>query len=141
MFLPSDRFDRNPAASIALRLTAAGLALATAWIHLGLGELMFTANAAGFAILAVVLVIPGSRLDQYRWAPRLAMIGFAAATIVGWLLFGARYETGYLATGIEVAIVVVVAIDMLIAYGSPQAIARRIIADVVAARRTVVAAF
>ena len=41
MFLPSDRFDRNPVASIALRLTAAGLALATAWICL-----LYTSDAA-----------------------------------------------------------------------------------------------
>jgi hypothetical protein len=140
MFLPSDRFDRNPVASIALRLTAAGLALATAWIHLGLGGLMFTANAGGFAILAVALVVPGALADQYRWAPRMAMIGFSAATIVGWVLFGARYDTGYLATGIEVAIVAIVAIDMLIAYGSPASLARRIVADLAAARRTVMEA-
>jgi hypothetical protein len=141
MFLPSDRYDRNPVASIALRLTTAGLALATAWIHLGLGGMMFTANAAGFAVLAVALVIPGSLADQYRWAPRIAMLGFSGATIVGWLLFGARYETGYLATGIEVAIVVVVAIDLLIAYGGPMSLLRRIMADLTVARRTVAEAF
>jgi hypothetical protein len=141
MFLPSDRHDRYPVASIALRATTAGLALATAWIHLGLGGLMFTANASGFAVLALALVIPGSFADQYRWAPRIAMAAFSAATIVGWVLFGARYETGYLATGIEVAIVAIVAIDLLLAYGGPLATARRIMADLSVLRRTVVEAF
>jgi hypothetical protein len=57
------------------------------------------------------------------------------------VLFGARYEIGYLATGIEFAIVAIVAIDMLLAYGGPVATARRIMADLAALRRTVVEAF
>ncbi len=38
---------------IALRVVIVSLALATAYIHLTLGSLLFLANAAGYAVLAV----------------------------------------------------------------------------------------
>src|SRR4249920_2671666 len=96
------------AVDVAIRLALVGLTFATAYIHSTLGGLMFTANALGFATLGVAMLVPVGLAVQYRGFIQVALGGFAAATIGGWLLFGARYATAYLATGIEIAIVALV---------------------------------
>ncbi len=118
------------AVDVAIRLALVGLTFATAYIHSTLGGLMFTANALGFATLGIAMLVPVGLAVQYRGLIQVALGGFAAATIGGWLLFGARYSTAYLATGIEIAIVALVAVATYRAYGSPVAIARSFVARV-----------
>ena len=67
-----------------------GLALATAAIHASLGGMLFLANAVGYTTLAVAMIVPGP-IGHIRWLVRLALLGFTAATIGGWVLFGARF--------------------------------------------------
>jgi hypothetical protein len=110
-----------------LRFTIAGLALASASIHSTLGGAMFTLNAIGFAVLAVALVAPIALAERARWLTRLAVAGYAAATAVGWALFGARYETGYVSFALDLAIVGLALFDSFVADGSPIAIARRML--------------
>lgn len=114
-------------ADVALRVALVGLTVATAYIHATLGGLMFLANAAGFATLAVAMIVPVGLAVRYRGLIQLALGGFAAATIAGWVLFGARYSTGYIATGIEIAIVALVALATYRAFGSPLAILRSLV--------------
>jgi hypothetical protein len=133
-------FDRPNAVDVAIRVAIVGLAFATAYIHSTLGGLMFTANAVGFATLAVAMIVPVPLASRYRGLIQLALGGFAAATIGGWLMFGARYSTAYLATGIEIAIVVLVAVATYRTYGSPVAIARSVIARVAGPARAGAAA-
>lgn len=121
---------RVPAVDVAIRVAVVGLTLATAYIHTTLGGLMFMANAAGFATLAVAMIAPVGLAVRYRGLIQVALGGFAAATIGGWVLFGARYSTGYIATGIEIAIVALVAIATYRAYGNPITIARSVVARV-----------
>lgn len=121
--------NRQERIAVALRIGTVVLALTTAAIHISLGGMLFLLNAAGFAVLAVALIVPGALAARFRWAPRLGLAGFSAATIGGWLLFGARYEMGYLATGIEVAIIALLVVDLVQAYGSPVALTRRVIHD------------
>ena len=118
------------AVDVAIRLALVGLTFATAYIHSTLGGLMFTANALGFATLGIAMLVPVGLAVQYRGLIQVALGGFAAATIGGWLLFGARYSTAYLATGIEIGIVALVAVATYRAYGSPVAIARSFVARV-----------
>jgi hypothetical protein len=115
----------NRLATSLLRITVVGLALATAYIHATLGGLLFTLNAIGYTVLAMAVVLPGP-LATYRWLNRLVMIGFTVATIGGWLAFGARFPLAYLDKGIEVALVLVLVIDLWRSDGSPVLIARRI---------------
>jgi len=112
---------------IALRVTVAALALANGWIHSQLGGLMFTLNAIGFVVLAVALIAPVWPAPQVRFLTRLAVAGYAAATATGWLLFGARYDMGYLSFALDIAIMVVVAADSLVADGSPITIAKKLV--------------
>jgi len=86
---------------------------------------MFMLNAAGFLVLGLAMVTPLPIASTYRWLIRAALIVFALMTIGGWLMFGARYSTGYLATGIEVALIVLLFVEMLRYDGGPVAVAQR----------------
>lgn len=142
---PATRRTGTDAVEIGARLVAVALALGTAYIHSTLGGLMFTLNAIGFATLAVALVAPIRLFLPERYArplrllARLGLLGFAALTIGGWLLFGARYSTGYLATGIEVLIVLVASFDIVRAVGGPVSVARELLRLVPARARTTAA--
>jgi hypothetical protein len=104
-------------------LLLVGLALGTAAIHVSLGGMLFLANAIGYTVLAAALVAPGP-LANIRSLVRVAMIAFTAMTIGGWLLFGAQFPLAYVDKAIEVALIVVVAIDLFRIDGGPRGIAR-----------------
>jgi hypothetical protein len=110
-----------------LRGGAVVLALVLAYIHWTLGGIMFTANAAGYALLAGALIVPIPLARRYRWVVRLALMGFAAATIGGWVLFGARYWLGYVTVGLELGTIVIVAADLYRADGGPAEIGQRVV--------------
>jgi hypothetical protein len=114
------------AGGAALRAIAVGLTLTTAAIHVALGGPLFTMTAIGYATLAVGLTIPGP-MARVRWLVRLALIGFALATIGGWVLFGARFSLAYVDKAIEVALVIVVAVELRMSDGGPVEIARRLV--------------
>ena len=119
--------------TVVLRLAVVALTLATAVIHARLGGLLFLANAVGYTVLATAMVVPGP-LGRVRWLVRLALIGFTATTIVGWFLFGARFDLAYLDKAIEVALIGVLALELWLVDGGPVAIVRR-------ARRMLAVAF
>ena len=112
-------------ALIILRLEIVTLTLATAAIHASLGGTLFLLNAIGYAVLAVALVLPGP-VARIRWLVRPALIGFAAATIAGWLAIGARFDLAYLSKGIEVALIGLLLVESWVVDGGPLAVARRL---------------
>jgi hypothetical protein len=124
------------AASFLLRLVVIVLTLSTAIIHARLGGLLFTLNALGYVALVTAMVLPGP-FGRLRWLTRLALIGFTTATIVGWVLIGARFHLAYLDKGIEVALIVFLAFEVWLD-GGPAAIRRRL-SDVALATRHVAA--
>ncbi|HET7676734.1 MAG TPA: hypothetical protein VFK38_02700 [Candidatus Limnocylindrales bacterium] len=116
---------RRTPAEMAIRVAIVGLTLATAYIHLTLGSLLFLANAAGYATLAVAMAAPLPLASRFRWLIRPALIGFAAATIGGWLLFGARYDVAYLSKAIEVALIALLTVEMFRFDGGPLGVLRK----------------
>ena len=68
---------------VAFAATVVALTVATAGIHAYLGGLLFLANAAGYATLAMALLVPIPLARRYRWLVRLALLGFALATMAG----------------------------------------------------------
>jgi hypothetical protein len=68
--------------------------------------------------------MPGP-VGRLRWLIRYALIGFTAVTIVGWFMFGARFDLAYLDKGIEVALIGLVLIESWVVDGGPFAVARR----------------
>jgi plastocyanin len=109
---------------IGTRTAIVGLALSTALIHASLGGSLFMVNAVGFATLSVAMVAPGPFASQ-RWLVRVALMGFAATTIAGWLLVGARFPLAYLTKALEIVLVALLAIELWHHDGGPAAIARR----------------
>jgi hypothetical protein len=109
---------------IAIRLAIVGLTLATGYIHSTLGGLLFTLNAAGYLVAAVAMVVPLGIAVRFRWVVRLGLIGYAATTIIGWALQGPFYSTAYIAKGIEVALIVLLAIDFARIDGNPITVIR-----------------
>ncbi len=111
-------------ATILVRLVVVALTVMTAVIHAGLGGLLFTLNAIGYLALAAAMVLPGP-FGRLRWLARLALIGFTTATIVGWVLIGARFPLAYLDKGIEAVLIVFLALEVWLD-GGPAAILRRL---------------
>lgn len=126
--------SRTPlrATDIAVRVAIVGLALATGYIHFTLGGLLFTLNAIGYAVAAAAMVVPLALAVRFRWAVRLGLIGYAATTIVGWAIQGPYFELAYIAKGIEVALIVLVAIDFARHDGNPLNVVRRELAAAMA---------
>src|SRR5688500_18803123 len=111
--------------TVGLRGGVLVLTLATAAIHASLGGLLFLANAAGYAVLALAMVAPGPAA-RWRWLIRLALIGFTAATIGGWVAFGPRFGLAYLDKAFEVALIGVLLIEQWRSDDGPAGVPRRI---------------
>ena len=117
-------------------LTAAivGLTLATAYIHLGLGGLLFTLNGLGYIGLAALIVVgaaaPMAVVKRFSWFPRIALMGYAAMTIAGYLVVGPYFTLGWIAKGIETALVALLVVDILRVYGSPIGFVRTALGSV-----------
>jgi hypothetical protein len=56
--------------------------------------------------------------------PRLALIGYTAMTIAGYLVMGPYFTLGFIAKGIEVALVTLLVIDIIRVYGGPFGLVR-----------------
>jgi hypothetical protein len=118
-----------PARLAGLALTAAivELTLTTAYIHLTLGGTLFTLNAIGYAALAAAVaatVLPHPLVQRLAWLPRLALAGYTALTIGAYLVIGPYFTLGWVAKGIEVAIITLIAAELVSRYGSPRGVVR-----------------
>jgi hypothetical protein len=104
---------------VIIRIAIVGLTLGTAYIHSTLGSLLFSLNAVGYLVAAVAIVIPLGLAIRFRWFIRLGLMGYAATAIVAWAVQGPYYSTAYLAKGIEVALITLLAIDFARMDGNP----------------------
>ncbi|MGH2381161.1 MAG: hypothetical protein ACRDG7_08055 [Candidatus Limnocylindria bacterium] len=117
--------------AFALTATIVELTLITAYIHLTLGGLLFTLNAAGYALLALSLAIgalPNHLIARVSWLPRIGLAAFTATTIGAYLVIGPHFSLGWVAKAVEVAILTLLAADVMRVYGSPAGLARAAIA-------------
>lgn len=119
--------SRTPlrATDVAIRVAIVALALATGYIHLTLGGLLFTLNAVGYFTAAAAMIVPLALAVRFRWVVRLGLVGYALSTIVGWAIQGPYYQTAYIAKGIEVALIVLVAVDFARMDGNPITVIKR----------------
>jgi hypothetical protein len=119
---------RSRTAGIVLTTAIVALTLATANIHLGLGGLLFTMNGLGYLGLAALFVVgaaaPTPTIQRFSWFPRVALAGYAAMTIAGYLVMGPYFTLGWIAKGIEVALIALIAVDVVRVYGSPVGLVR-----------------
>jgi hypothetical protein len=117
------------ASDVAIRAAIAGLAVATGYIHLTLGGLLFTLNAIGFFTAAVAIVVPLALAVRFRWVVRIGLIGYAATTIIAWAIQGPYFQLAYIAKAVEVALIVLVAVDFARMDGNPLAVVKRELAS------------
>lgn len=115
-------------ANVVIRAAIVALTVATGYIHLTLGGLLFTLNALGYFVAAVAIVVPLAIAVRFRWVVRLGLIGYAGATIIGWAVMGPYFSTAYVAKAIEVALIVLLAIDFARHDGNPVSVIRSEIA-------------
>ena len=104
---------------VVIRIAIVGLTLGTAYIHSTLGGLLFTLNALGYLVAAVAVVIPLALAIRFRWVVRIGLMGYAATAIVGWAVQGPYYSTAFIAKGIEIALITVLAVDFARMDGNP----------------------
>jgi len=114
---------------VVIRAAIVGLALATGYIHFTLGGLLFTLNAIGYAVGALAMIVPLALAVRFRWFIRLGLMGYAATTIVGWAIQGPYFSTAYVAKGIEVALIVLIAVDFARMDGNPITLIKRELAS------------
>lgn len=115
-----------------IRAAIVALTVATGYIHLTLGGLLFTLNAVGYSVAAMAMIVPLALAVRFRWIVRVGLIGYAATAIVAWAVMGPYFSTAYVAKAIEVALIVLLAIDFARHDGNPIAVARRELAAFVA---------
>lgn len=120
-------------AAIAVRVAIVVLTVATGWIHLTLGSLLFTLNGAGYLVAAVAMVLPITLAMRFRWVVRLGLVGYALAAILGWYLMGPRYDVAYVAKAIEVALIALLVLEIRSFDGNPVSRVRRTVAAFVRA--------
>ena len=90
-------------------------------------------NALGYLVLAIALTIgaaPHPLVARFSWLPRVGLAGYTLATIGAYLVVGPYFNLGRVAKGIEVAILTLLAADVVRAYGSPAGLMRAAIASV-----------
>ena len=116
-----------------------GLTMATAYIHLTLGGVIFTLNGLGYLGLAVLVVIgavaPTPLVVRFSWFPRVALAGYAALTIGSYLVIGPYFSLGWIAKAIELAIIGLVLVDVMRVYGSPAGLVRAALGSIGSDRR------
>ena len=127
-------FFRSRAAGVVLTTAIVALTAATANIHLGLGSVLFTLNGLGYVGLAALIVIgaaaPLPLVERFSWFPRVALMGYTAMTIAGYLVMGPYFTLGWIAKGIEVVLIALLAVDILRVYGSPMGLVRAALTSV-----------
>ena len=136
-------FLRTRAAGAILTTAIVGLALTAGYIHLGLGGFLFTMNGLGYVGLAGLFVVAAMvshpLVRTFSWAPRVMLAGYAAMTITAYLVMGPYFTLGWITKGIEVALIALVAVDVIRAFDSPMGLVRAALASV-PGRRTTAAA-
>jgi hypothetical protein len=114
-------------AGIGLTIGIVELTATTAFIHLTLGGLLFTVNGLGYLALAAAIIAASlvrGHLARFSWVPRIGLAGYTAATIGAYIAIGPYFNLGWVAKGIEVAMLTLLAADLLRVYGSPAGMLR-----------------
>jgi hypothetical protein len=110
------------------------LTLSTAYIHLSLGGPLFTLNALGYAALAAAWVaiatLSHPLIRRFDWMPRVGLAAYVALTIVAYLVIGPYFTLGWVAKAIEVAILILLAVDLRYAFGTPAELIRAALGSV-----------
>ena len=73
---------------------------------------MLDANAVGYLTLAIAVVVSAVFFRRFLPLVLIALAGYAAVTIVGWMIMGPYYDVAYLAKGIEIVLIATIAFTL-----------------------------
>lgn len=75
---------------------------------------LFVLNFAGEVVLVALFLYSRRLLGERRWIVDVLMIVFAAATFIGWLIYGRPNPMGlgYLARGMEIVLIIALLVDL-----------------------------
>lgn len=90
-----------------------GFTLAAAYIHWYVGGILLLLNAAGAVGLLAVLLVTGFVGRQVRPLALTALAAYTVGSIGGWLVMGPYFDLAYLAKGIELLLIAVIALELL----------------------------
>ena len=120
------RETRTSLVRLVLTLVIVELTAVTAYLHLSLGGQLFTLNGLGYLALgaayAAAVLLPIPLLQRLAWLPRIALVAYTLVTIAAYLAMGPYFSIGWIAKGIEVAIVTLLAADIVGAYRTPRVV-------------------
>ncbi len=96
-----------------LRAGIVVLTLGAALIHLSLNfpDPGFILSGLGYLTLLAALYLPVPQVSRYRDVVRWVLVGYAALTILLWILLGDRTAIGYTAKAIEVALIALLLLE------------------------------
>jgi hypothetical protein len=102
------------------------LTLATAIIHLTLGGTLFLLNGLGYLALGTVYLASTAlpALRRHALLPKAALAAYASITIAAYLVTGPYFTLGWVTKGIELAIISLVAADLLMGADAGRASGR-----------------
>ena len=91
------------------------LTLATAIIHLTLGGTLFLLNGLGYLGLAALYLVSAAvpAVRRHALLPKVALAAYASITIAAYLVTGPYFTLGWVTKGIELAIISLVAADLM----------------------------
>ncbi len=122
-----------------LTAVAVTLTLTTAYVHLTLGGMVFTLNALGYLGFSLLMIIgasvPHPIVVRFAWLPGVGLGAYAAMTIVAYLIVGPHFALGWITKGVELALIGVVAADLIHAFGSARGVVRAVAASLQPERR------
>jgi hypothetical protein len=94
---------------------------------------LFTLNGAAYLALAGAIAVgaasPHPLIGRFSWLPRVGLAGFTLVTIGAYLVIGPYFDLGWIAKAIEVAILTLLAADVVRVYGSPMGLIRAALAS------------
>jgi hypothetical protein len=126
--MPIETRSTSRMAGLAMTAAIVELTFTTAYIHLSLGGVLFTLNAVGYVALAIAFAVGAARphplIGRFSWLPRVGLAGYTLVTIGAYLVMGPYFSLGWVAKAIEVAIVTLLAADVVRVYGSPLGLVR-----------------
>jgi len=103
----------STSANLVLRVGIVALTLGTALIHLSLNfpDPGFILSGLGYLTLLAALYLPVSQVSRYRDVVRWVLVGYAALTILLWILLGDRTAIGYTAKAIEATLIALLLLE------------------------------
>jgi hypothetical protein len=100
------------------------LTAVTGYLHYTLGGDLFMLNAVGYLVLgaaySAAIFLPIPLVQRFAWLPRLGLLAYTLVTIGAYLWMGPYFSTGWVAKGIEVAIVALLIADIVTADRTPR---------------------